>query len=99
VKITFSVHSLNFISIKIHPSIDFISGKQDLHFLISIQYKSCLNDELKYYKQKNETVQHERLSLVVSQILNGLKTLHVNKIHLGFLNLKNICLDNDANIR
>jgi hypothetical protein len=54
---------------------------------------------LKYYKQKNETVQHERLSLVVSQILNGLKTLHVNKIHLGFLNLKNICLDNDANIR
>ena len=81
------------------PYIDFISGKQDLHFLISIQFKSSLNDELKYYKQKNEKVDNLRLNLVVTQILNGLNTLHSNGIYLGFLNIKNICLDSNANIR
>jgi serine/threonine protein kinase len=71
----------------------------DLYFLVSIQYKTTLRDEIEFCRKQNKRVTDDRVYKVVAQLWNALHILHSHGVYIGYLTPDCLCLDTIANVK
>jgi serine/threonine protein kinase len=71
----------------------------DLNFLVSIQYKTTLRDEIDFCRKQNKRVNDDRVYRVFAQLWNAVHVLHAHGVHIGYLTPDCLCLDNFANVK
>ncbi len=82
------------------PWIDFLYSKFETIYLVSVEYKTTLYDEIVYCRNQTKRVSNERIYKVTLQLLNSFYLLHYHLKLFGlYFTSQSFCLDNSGQVK